>query len=268
MRVRVVLTDSKPSRYGPSAEMFSKGRLLDLASSLAISASHIALKPLGQRIAFWTRNDFSGQGRLRLKHGIEQFLCLREEAMSSCPPALIREPAAGHNRKDLFVNMAKSCCSWFKRKYMSRRAKGKGSISTFEQVLKNMKLSTLPAYASSLRRSRAGAGLDQTSSFGCTLEISPMLGSFHVLFPLVFEDGVRWLFKIPAAGYLGRWDSSAARALRSEALTMQMLQQRTSIPIPTVYSFDTSLDNTFGCPFILMEHLGGEPLYESKHHVS
>ena len=248
--------------------MFFKERLLDLASSLANSASQIALKSLGQSIAFWPRNDLSCQGRLRLKRGIERFLCLHAEDTTSCPPASIRERAAGHDGKDLFINWAKSCHSWFKRKYMSRKAKGKGSFSTFEQVINNMDLSTLPEYASSLRRSRAGAGLDQASDFGCTLGLSPMLGSYNVLFPVLFKDGVRWLFKIPAAGYVGRWDSSAARSLRSEALTMQMLQRRTSIPIPKVYSFDASLENNFKCPFILMEHIGGEPLYKSKHYVA
>ena len=248
--------------------MFSKERLLDLASGLASSPTQITVKSLGQREAFGPHNDYSGQSRLLLKRVIERLLCLREEDTSSDPPASIQEPAADYDGKDFFVNWVKSFRSWFKRKYISSKATGKGSFSTFDQVMKNMDLSTLPAYASSLRRSRAEAGLDQTANVECTVKYSPMLGSFHALFPVVFKDGVRWLFKIPAAGYTGQWDSSAARALRSEALTMQMLQRQTSIPIPKVYSFDASLDNNFKCPFILMEYIDGEPLYKSKHPVA
>ena len=271
-QVKVAKIDTEPCRCNPQAEMFSKERLLDLASSLASSATQIAVKSLGQREVFCPHDDYSGQDRLHLKRVIERFLCVGEEDTSSDPPALIGEPAADDGAKDFFfffsVSWVKSCRSWLKRKYISSKATGKGSFSTFEQVMKNMDLSTLPAYASSLRRSKAAAGLDETANFECTVKYSPMLGSFHALFPVVFKDGVRWLFKIPAAGHIGRWDSSAARALRSEALTMQMLQRQTSIPIPKVYSFDASLDNNFKCPFILMEYIDGEPLYKSKHRVA
>lgn len=85
-----------------------------------------------------------------------------------------------------------------------------------------------------------------------------------MVFPVIFSDGVQWLFRVPAAGRAGRWDSSAARNLRSEAMTMRLLRQKTSIPVPKVYAFESSLDNDFKCPFILMERMGGEALYESK----
>lgn len=252
----------------PRVQMFSKERLLELVSSLASSAAQIARKSFSQGEAFWFHNDLSGQGRLHLKRVIERCLCLPEIGTSSVTAAPIQEPAAGCERKDVLLNCAERCRSWLRRKYISRKAKGKGSFSTFDQVINNMKLSTLPAYASSLRQSRAGAGLGPTSGFKCALRTSPKFGSYHLAFPVVFKDGAKWLFKIPAAGYVGRWDSSAARALRSEALTMRMLRQQTSIPIPEVYSFDASLDNDFRCPFILMEYMDGEPLYESKHHVA
>ena len=138
-------------------------------------------------------------------------------------------------------------------------------LATFRTVLETMDLDTLPAYASSLRRSEAGVSSNEAAEFECTVDFKLMMGSFHVLFPVVFNDGVKWLFKVPSAGYAGLWDDSAARSLKSEALTMRMLQLKTSIPVPTVHKYDSSLDNEFKCPFILMDFLNGKPLYESKH---
>ena len=69
------------------------------------------------------------------------------------------------------------------------------------------------------------------------------------------------MLKIPANG--DRFDSVLAAALVSEARTMQMLTRETSVPVPTVYAFDASSENALLTPFILMEKLGGEPLYRS-----
>ena len=137
-------------------------------------------------------------------------------------------------------------------------------FAKFKQVVASMDLDTLPTYASSLRRTEAGISSKETADFECTVDFKSMAGSFHILFPVVFNDGVKWLFKIPAVGYAGHWNESAARSLKSEALTMRMIQQKTSIPVPTVHSYDSSLDNEFNCPFILMDFIDGRPLYQSK----
>ena len=60
----------------------------------------------------------------------------------------------------------------------------------------------------------------------------------YILFPMQFGDGLEWIFKIPAAGVVEHWDQSAAQALESEALSMRMLRQATSMPKPAVHAFD------------------------------
>ena len=143
-------------------------------------------------------------------------------------------------------------------------------MAIFAPVLTNARLDTLPEYACNIRRSvlsqdpnNSVQHIDRVCDLGsCRMESPPLYGSYNILFPIRFGDGVKWIVKIPAAGDSERWDQSAARALESEALTMRMLRQKTSMQIPVVHSFGASMENQLGCPFILMDHMDGRPLYE------
>lgn len=97
------------------------------------------------------------------------------------------------------------------------------------------------------------------SPFGCVVK-APHQGSYNIAYPIEFDDGVRWIIKIPAIGHTRTWDNLAADALTSEALTMTYIRERTSIPLPTVHHFDASLDNEVGCPYILMDLVKGKRL--------
>lgn len=144
-------------------------------------------------------------------------------------------------------------------------------MAAFAPVLARVRLDALPQYATSIRRS--GLLQDPQNSLqyiieACgtsqvTIESPPLYGGYNILFPVRFADGARWILKVPAAGGSeARWDDSAARALKSEALTMRMLTKNTSVPIPMVHAFDASMQNPLGCPFILMDYVNGRPLYE------
>ena len=104
-------------------------------------------------------------------------------------------------------------------------------------------------------------------AIGCKVFSDPLRGSYNLAYRVLFDDGVEWILKVPANGSRARFDSLAAEALASEALasealTMKMIKKATTIPIPTIYKFDASLDNEIGCPYIFMEFLKGRPLYE------
>ena len=143
-------------------------------------------------------------------------------------------------------------------------------IARFAPVLESLKLDAVPGFACRIRQGMSAGDsvnrLQQTTEeccvSTCKVDLQPMYGSYNILFPIQFGDGLKWILKIPAAGVSERWDQSAARALESEALTMRMLRQKTSMPIPTVHAFDASLENELGCPFILMDFIEGRPLYE------
>jgi Phosphotransferase enzyme family len=134
-------------------------------------------------------------------------------------------------------------------------------MEQFAPVVARLQLDKLPLVASSVRnphrKSKNGLA---ASSLDCELVPKPLSGGYHILYIVKFTDGIRWIFKIPATGHPGKHDDMSAEDLRSEALTMQLLKRTTTIPLPEVYCFDTSLENEIKCPFILMEHIEAKSL--------
>ena len=142
-------------------------------------------------------------------------------------------------------------------------------LPQFRAVLSQLKVDGIAPLVSFIRQD-----LDensQTSASGsqqiidCKILGLPMNGSYNLVYVILFEDGVKWVMKIPANGHRGKFDFLAAEALVSEARTMTLIKQRTELPVPIVYHFDASLDNEIGCPYILMEHIDGIPLYQVWH---
>ena len=144
----------------------------------------------------------------------------------------------------------------------------RNNMLRFKAVLSRVKLDSIPTLASHIRQNghisipRANLGtMPVRSGFECAMVGDPLFGSYHVGLRLRFEDGMQWLLKAPRNGHGDCFNDLAARSLVPEALTMCMLKRETTIPIPTAYGFDASIDNVIGCPFILMEFLTGERLY-------
>lgn len=237
----------------------------EVVKTLARSSRNLAKESYTAAKAYRRNKTASTTGRLRLKRFMERFLCVRADDASSCPPASIRVPAPEDDHKGLLARTANVCLDWIKRKARFRcfRAEDDELVARFFPVIDSIDFEGLPGYVSSIRHLQSLKEVDETIPFECEIRMTPMFGSYHVLFPVIFSDGVQWLIKVPAAGCVGSWDSSAARSLRSEASTMKFLNDKTSIPVPKVYGFNSNLDNPVGCPFILMEHLDGRPLYES-----
>ena len=129
-------------------------------------------------------------------------------------------------------------------------------LETFRSVLAALQLDELPKFASNIR-----SKMQQDKEYDVHIDsTSPLSGCFHILFPIIFGDGVRWLLKVPAQGTTEEWDQVAADSLKSEALTMKLLRRETTIPIPAVHAFDSSLDNPLKCPFIIMDFASGKSL--------
>lgn len=149
------------------------------------------------------------------------------------------------------------------RKVFQSFRNGVDPLAHFSEVLSTAKLGLLPELACSIRHSALRSSPNQSlediattcNVENTTVDPTPLAGSFNVLFSVCFSDGIRWIIKIPAAGVSQCWDAAAARVMESEALTMRFWKRETSIPIPTVHAYDTSLDNRLGCPYIVMDHI-------------
>jgi aminoglycoside phosphotransferase (APT) family kinase protein len=135
-------------------------------------------------------------------------------------------------------------------------------MEPFAAVLAILQLSQVPYEATRLRgdtnrHGQAGSGPSELPVIG-----APLHGSFNILFPIDFPDGARWLVKVPADGTAEEWDSLSADALTSEAMTMRLIRQHTSIPVPEVYGFSATHDNPLKCPHIFLSFIPGISLQD------
>ena len=141
----------------------------------------------------------------------------------------------------------------------------KEDLDRFGKMLRTMNIDKIPEFASNIRQcGHHSVDKDPTTALPAPVSISckvinpPLCGSYHIVFPIEFADGMKWMLKVSVNG--DHFNSVTAAALASEAHTMRMLKKETVIPVPAVYAFDTSSDNALSIPFILMEKLGGRPL--------
>lgn len=128
----------------------------------------------------------------------------------------------------------------------------------FSAVLSTLDIEQLPLLANAILR-RLQPLHRTTNAKPSTGE--PMYGSYHILFPLTFDSGLRWIAKIPINGTVSKWDELSASALISEANTMRLLKRETTIPLPDVLDFSSTTQNTLRCPYIIMTFISGIPLY-------
>ncbi|RDW93815.1 phosphotransferase family protein [Aspergillus mulundensis] len=127
----------------------------------------------------------------------------------------------------------------------------------FTAVLSTLDREQLPILAAAvLRRLQPGHGPIANPAIG-----EPVYGSYHVLFPLTFDSGVRWIAKFPINGTESKWNELSASALTSEASTMRLLKRETTIPVPEVLDFSSTTKNSLRCPYIIMSFVTGTPLY-------
>ncbi|KAH6887626.1 phosphotransferase enzyme family protein [Thelonectria olida] len=87
--------------------------------------------------------------------------------------------------------------------------------------------------------------------------------NFFVQFPNILEVD-RWVVRVP----LACGEENAKHKLRSEVTTMQLVAQKTTIPMPRVHAFRYGLgDNSYDRPlssFAIFEYVAGKPLSLAK----
>jgi hypothetical protein len=122
------------------------------------------------------------------------------------------------------------------RQHMIENDEDGERTAIFERVLDNIRFEKLPTLVSSVRKFQqfkdlhSPDGVELTTD-DCSITYPLLYGAEHMIFPLEFTDGLRWALKIPAAGHRDKFNESAARALTSEALALQLLKRETTIPV-------------------------------------
>lgn len=82
-------------------------------------------------------------------------------------------------------------------------------------------------------------------------------GSYNIVH--VMEVGTtKLVIRVPATGWGAGMTKAAANALESQVATMRLIRRKTQMPVPEVYTFDTTNNNEISAPFICMSFIPGE----------
>ncbi|KAG5350102.1 hypothetical protein C0989_000186 [Termitomyces sp. Mn162] len=111
-------------------------------------------------------------------------------------------------------------------------------------------LSSIASLATAVRERTASI------SVACTVDPLPKAGAFNVVWFIDFEDNVHWVFRTPQA----EWCPMLAKRLRSDIITMKLIQSRTSIPIPLIHDFSVDTNNVIGRPYTFSDRVEGTQL--------
>ncbi|KAI0190544.1 kinase-like domain-containing protein [Astrocystis sublimbata] len=116
-----------------------------------------------------------------------------------------------------------------------------GSSHTVRDTIERTNWQTLCQIASTLNH-----GLP------CTLLSNITNGLHNLVRILEFSDQTRWIARIS----LHRSPADLAK-LRSEVTVMQLIKEKSQLPVPHIFAYEANIDNPVGAPFILMEFLPG-----------
>lgn len=92
----------------------------------------------------------------------------------------------------------------------------------------------------------------------CSLLSHIGLGHNHMVRIIRFMDGIQWAARLRLPSRSGGATSDDIRSMmESEISTMIVVRQKTQVPVPEIYAYETSSNCSVKAPFMLMECLDG-----------
>ncbi len=78
-----------------------------------------------------------------------------------------------------------------------------------------------------------------------------MQGSFNLVYAITFPDGRKWVARIPEPSF------TDSRKIESMIGTMRLISDRTSLPLPVVYAYDSTPNNSLGYAYMFTSFIEG-----------
>lgn len=93
----------------------------------------------------------------------------------------------------------------------------------------------------------------------CQLDGTFHHGAFNAGMKMVFSDGTAWMVRFPRVGMV--CDNYADEKVAKEVTALNLIRNRTTIPVPRVQAWGAATDNPLGLgPFIIMDFINGVSL--------
>ena len=90
----------------------------------------------------------------------------------------------------------------------------------------------------------------------CAVDPQWTMGGRHLIRMLQFHDGSRWIARLRMTTSQSE-EEGQSRLVQREVDCLQLVKERTTVPVPMVFGYMTSTQNEIGAPFMLMECLYG-----------
>ena len=94
-------------------------------------------------------------------------------------------------------------------------------------------------------------------------------GGTHLVRIINFQDGSKWIARLRMITLTTENEDVLSGLVQREVDCMQLVKERTTIPVPTVFGYNASARNEIGASFMLMECLSGNVITDlnDDHHV-
>ena len=106
----------------------------------------------------------------------------------------------------------------------------------------------LQKYAINLKKAQQGV-----LTTICTLRPEYNMGGLHLVRLLEFNDSSKWVARIQ----LGTCTAESTKRLLHEVHTLSLVRERSRIPVPQVYGYESTDKNAVGAAFFLLEFIPG-----------
>ena len=99
----------------------------------------------------------------------------------------------------------------------------------------------------------------------CVVDPELAMGGRHMIRIIRFKDGSRWVARLRmTATETDDEDNVADLLVRREVDCIQLVRERTTVPVPKIFGYMSSSRNEIGAPFMLMECLSGNVAMDLK----
>ncbi|KAF1934506.1 hypothetical protein EJ02DRAFT_363555, partial [Clathrospora elynae] len=97
------------------------------------------------------------------------------------------------------------------------------------------------------------------SIISCKLSAEYNMGGLHVVRRLDFQDGTSWVARLQQQ----KATTNSIQRLLQEVYTIEVIRQRTKIPVPEIIGYDAEYDNKVGVAFMILEFIPADTAMDS-----
>lgn len=97
----------------------------------------------------------------------------------------------------------------------------------------------------------------------CAIDSQFTMGGRHMVRIINFQGGLRWIARLRMTTSMD--DDDQCRLVQQEVDCIQLVRERTNVPVPTVFGYIASPKNAIGASLMLMECLSGNVGMDLNH---